>query len=129
MSYEFSNADVCIILSPCGLERFNAMVEDLDPGVREEVLDILASADIEEAEDREGNVMWLLRGTSWDTAYSGVSEVHDFLYDYDNREYVIYMVASIEEEYGVDDIDVGNLDSSFYPAIVKRIDVSGITEV
>ena len=52
MSYEFSNADVCIILSPCGLERFNAMVEDLDPGVREEVLDILGSADIEEAEDR-----------------------------------------------------------------------------
>lgn len=129
MSYEFSNADVCIILSPCGLERFNAMVEDLDPGVRDEVLDILGSADVEEAEDREGNVMWLLRGTSWDTAYSGVSEVHDFLYDYDNREYAIYMVASIEEEYGVDDIDVGDLDSSFYPAIVKRIDVSGITEV
>lgn len=130
MSYEFSNADVCIILSPCGLERFNAMVEDLDPGVREEVLDILDSADIEEAEDREGNVMWLLRGTSWDATWvDGESDIHDFLYAQDNRDHVLYMVASIEEEYGVDDIDVGNLDSSFYPTIVKRIDVSGITEV
>lgn len=53
MSYEFSNADVCIILSPCGLERFNTMVEDLNPGVREEVLDILL--DIGEELHR---VMW-----------------------------------------------------------------------
>lgn len=72
--------------------------------------------------------MWLLHGTSWDTTYSGVSEVHDFLYARDNRDHVFYMVTSIEEEYGVDDIEVGNLDSSFYPTIVKRIDVSGITE-
>lgn len=37
MSYDFADADVCIILSPCGLERFNTMVEDLDPDAREEV--------------------------------------------------------------------------------------------
>lgn len=125
MSYEFSNADVCIILSPCGLERFNAMVEDLDPGVREEVLDILGSADIEEAEDREGNVMWLLRDTSWGATWvDGESDIHDFLYAQDNRDHVLYMATSIDGEYGVDDIDVGNLESSFYPAIVKHIGVN-----
>lgn len=30
MSYEFSNADVCIILSRCGLERFNAIIKRID---------------------------------------------------------------------------------------------------
>lgn len=124
MSYEFSDADVCIILSPCGLERFNAMVEDLDPGVRDEVLDILGSADIEEAEDREGNVMWLLRGTSWDTVSdAGVRHIHDFLFDFDNSEHLLYMATEAEETYGDNDIEVGSLVSNLDPTFIRRISV------
>lgn len=124
MSYELSDADVCIILSPCGLERFDTMLEDLGPDAREEVFDILGSADIEEAEDRGGNVMWLLRGVSWDTVSDdGVRCIHDFLFDSDNREHLLYMATGAEETYGDNDIDVGSLVSNLDPTFIRRISV------
>lgn len=124
------DADVCIVLSPCGLERFDNMLEALDHATRKEVLDILEDAEVEEAADRDDNVMWLMRGVSWNTFQSaGVRVVHNFLTEWDNLNHVLYMATGAAEEYGEDDIDVGYLTSNFDPTFAKRIVVWGVKEV
>lgn len=131
MCCHLSDADVCIVLSPCcGLERFNNRLEALDHDTRKEVLDILEAAEVGEVADRNGNVMWLMRGVSWNTFQSaGVRVIHNFLTERDNRSHVLYMATGAAEEYGEDDIDVGYLTSDFDPTFAKRIVVWGIKEV
>lgn len=130
MCCHLDDADVCIILSPCGLERFDNILESLDHDTRKEVLDILEDAEVEEVADRDDNVMWLMRGVSWNTFQSvGVRVVHNFLTEWDNRSHVCYMATGAAEEYGEDDIDVGYLTSNFDPTFAKRIVVWGVEEV
>lgn len=125
-----NDADVCIILSPCGLERFDNMLEALDHDTRQEVLDIFEDAEVEEVSDRKDNVMWLMRGVSWNMFQSeGVRVIHNFLTERDNRNHVLYMATGAAEEYGEDDIDVGYLTSDFDPTFAKRIVVWGVAEV
>ena len=127
MGCHLSDADVCIILSPCGLERFNNMLEALDHDTRKEVLDIFEAAEVA---DRKDNVMWLIRGVSWNMFQSaGVRVVHDFLTERDNRSHVLYMATGAAEEYGEDDIDMGYLTSDFDPTFARRIVVWGVKEV
>lgn len=127
MCCQLDDADVCIILSPCGLERFNNMLEALDHDTRKEVLDIFKDAEVA---DRNGNVMWLMRGVSWNTFQSaGVRVIHNFLTERDNRSHVLYMATGAAEEYGEDDIDMGYLTSDFDPTFARRIVVWGVKEV